>query len=262
MSKSKTPPRVKIIKDDPAFMEDFFKSDKVEIKKVPKFKVNTKFKNKKQRELFDMIHENRITFVNGPAGTGKTFIAIMVGLELLKNPDKKINEMVLTKPIVEIMSQNGLGALPGDLTEKTCNYFAHFYDNLAKIIGSTSARALKDANMIRENVLNFVRGTTFGQYDESGKPVGSYCILDEAQNTTVLQMKTFISRMGEESKLVILGDPDQIDLKLRANEECGLVDAIKRLGDINQIAKFEFDEDDIVRDPLLKEIMKRYKTKK
>ena len=253
--------KTKPIKDDPDFMSNFFNEDKFDLKKSPQFKINCKFKNKKQKELYDMILKNRITFVSGPAGTGKTFIALMAGLELVKDISKNINQVVLTKPIVEIKSQNGLGALPGDLTEKTLGYFTHFYDNLIKLVGNSSAQYLKDAKYIKETVLNFVRGSTFGSYDSNGKPVGSYCLFDEAQNTTIEEMKTFISRMGEETKLVILGDPDQIDLKFKANEKCGLVDAIERLDGIAGIAKFEFDEDDIVRDPLLIEIMKRYKKK-
>jgi len=251
--------KVAPIKDDTDFMKDFYNDDKVDFKKLPIFKINTKYKNEKQKSMSNVIMENRITFVKGPAGTGKTFIALMAGLKLLKDPDKNINQVVLTKPIVEIKSQNSIGALPGDLHEKTLGYFTHFYDNLIKIVGNASAKYLKDAGFIKESVLNFVRGSTFGTYDSNGNPIGSFCLLDEAQNTTIEEMKTFISRMGEESKLVILGDPDQIDLKFKPGEKCGLVDAVDRLDGIEGIGTFEFTEDDIVRDPLLIEIMKRYK---
>jgi phosphate starvation-inducible PhoH-like protein len=225
------------------------------------FKINCKFKNKKQKEMYDSIMRNRITFVNGCAGTGKTLVALMAGLECLKKKEMNISQIILTKPIVEITSsKSGLGALPGDLSEKTLPYFTHFYDNLTKIIGSEATRYLKQNNVIKETVLNYLRGSTFGRYTSDGKPVGSFCIFDETQNCTVTEMKTFISRVGESSKLIILGDSDQIDLKLQNGEKCGLDDAISRLQGIDGIGFVEFTEDDIVRDPFLIEIMKRYKT--
>lgn len=223
------------------------------------YKINCKFKNKKQKELFDTILSNRITFVRGSAGTGKTLISLMAALECLKDKDKNIGQIVLTKPIVEITSQKGLGALPGDINEKTLAYYTHFYDNLIKLIGSYQTKYLKDNGFIKETVLNFLRGSTFGQYTSDGQSVGSFCIFDESQNCTTTEMKTFISRMGENSKLVILGDTDQIDLKLTKGEKCGLEDAIIRLQDIPGIGFIEFSDDEIVRDPFLIEIMKRYR---
>jgi phosphate starvation-inducible PhoH-like protein len=225
------------------------------------FKINCKFKNKKQKEMYDTIMNNRITFVNGVAGSGKTLVTLMAGLECLKNKDINISQLVLTKPIVEITtSKNGLGALPGDLDSKTLPYFTHFYDNLIKIIGNEATNYLKQNGVIKETVLNYLRGSTFGKYTSEGKPIGTFCIFDETQNTNKTEMKTFISRMGEESKMVILGDSDQIDLKLNKGERCGLEDAILRLKGIDKIGFIEFTEDDIVRDPFLIEIMKRYKT--
>lgn len=227
----------------------------------PRLKINCKFKNKKQRELFDTIMANRITFVHGVAGTGKTLIALMAGIECLKDNAINIDRIILTKPIVEITSNKGIGALPGDIEEKTSNYFSHFYDNLNKLVGNVAIRSLKESGKIKETILNFLRGSTFGTYDASGKPIGSFCIFDEAQNSTVTEMLTFISRMGEESKLVIMGDVDQIDLKLPKGEKSGLEDAINRLTDIDKIGFCEFTEDDVVRDPFLIEIMKRYKNR-
>lgn len=237
-------------------MDDFLK-DQV---RTFQYKINCKFKNKKQKDLYDTILENRITFVRGSAGTGKTIISLMAGLECLKNKSMNIGQIVLTKPIVEITSQRGLGALPGDINEKTLAYYTHFYDNLSKLIGSYQTKYLKENNFIKETVLNYLRGSTFGQYTSDGKSIGSFCIFDESQNCTVTEMKTFISRMGENSKLVILGDTDQIDLKLMKGEKCGLEDAIERLKDLPGIGFIEFTEDEIVRDPFLVEIMKRYKT--
>ncbi len=224
-----------------------------------RFKCNCKFKNKKQKELFNSIMENRITFVRGPAGCGKTYLALYAALETIKNPDFSINQIVITKPIIEVTSGKGLGFLPGDLSEKTDVYFAHFYDNMVKIIGNDAVKFLKEAGFVKEVVLNYLRGSTLGRYDEKGNPIGSICLLDESQNVSVHEMKTFISRMGENTKMVIMGDSEQIDLRLYEGEKCGLDDAIDRLHGLNMVNLIEFTEDDIVRDPFLIEIMKRYK---
>ena len=224
------------------------------------YKINCKFKNKKQKDLYEAILKNRITFVRGSAGTGKTLISLMAGLECLKEKEMNIGQIILTKPIVEITSQKGLGALPGDINEKTLAYYTHFYDNLIKLVGSYQTKYLKDNGFIKETVLNFLRGSTFVQYTSDGQSIGSFCIFDESQNCTVTEMKTFISRMGENSKLVILGDTDQIDLKLNKGEKCGLEDAIDRLDGLPGIGFIEFTDDEIVRDPFLIEIMKRYRT--
>ena len=226
---------------------------------TPQFRVNCKFKNKKQKEMHDTILENRITFVRGAAGTGKTLISLLTALECIKDPTVNIDQIVLTKPIVEITSSRGLGALPGDINEKTLSYYTHFYDSLTKLIGTEPTKLLKERGVIKDTVLNFLRGSTFGKWDAQGNPVGSFCIFDESQNCSPVEMKTFISRMGEESKLVIMGDSDQIDLKLNKGEKCGLDDAWDRLQGVPGIGFIEFTEDDIVRDPFLIEIMKRYK---
>lgn len=235
------------------------KKSQVDTKSKPLFKVNCKFKNKKQKEMYDTILKNRITFIRGSAGTGKTLISLLTALDCIKRSDINIEQIVLTKPIVEITTSKGLGALPGDINEKTLSYYTHFYDNLIKLIGNDATKFLKSEGIIKETVLNFLRGSTFGKWDENGKPIGTFCIFDEAQNSSIVEMKTFISRMGEESKLVIMGDSDQIDLKLNKNERCGLDDAWERLQGIDGIGFVEFSEDDIVRDPFLIEIMKRYK---
>jgi phosphate starvation-inducible protein PhoH and related proteins len=223
------------------------------------FSINCKFRNEKQKLMYKTIMENRITFVRGSAGTGKTLISLFTALKCIKDNNINIDQLVLTKPIVEITSSKGLGALPGDINEKTLSYYTHFYDNLTKLIGNEATKYLKSNEIIKETVLNYLRGSTFGKWDSSGKPIGSFCIFDEAQNCSIVEMKTFISRMGEESKLVIMGDSDQIDLKLNRNEKCGLDDAWDRLQGIEGIGFIEFTEDDIVRDPFLIEIMKRYK---
>lgn len=258
--KKRSKPPVKNYQEQDVKMNPKKEVPKVNIENF-KFKINCKFKNKKQKDLYNAILDNRIIFVRGPAGCGKTMLSLVSALALLKSPEYNINKIVLVKPIVEITSNKGLGALPGPLDEKINSYFAHFYDNLSKLISGEAIKFLKDNKYIVDCVLNYMRGITFGEYREDGTPIGSIVIFDETQNSTVGEMKTFISRMGEGTKLVIMGDPDQIDLKLMYNELCGLNDAVNRLHDLESIALVEFDEDDIVRDPFLIEIMKRYKNK-
>jgi phosphate starvation-inducible PhoH-like protein len=241
--------------DDFREIEQMSKFIKQEKSKNLSFKIKSKFKNQKQKSMYDAILANRITFIQGSAGTGKTFIALMTALELLKN--KKIGQIILTKPIVEV--SKSIGFLKGTLEEKTSVYFNHFYDNVNKIIGYEQACYLKDNGFVVESVLNFMRGMTFDNLDENGKSLGAIVILDEAQNTNVHEMKTFISRMGEDCKLIIMGDVEQSDLKLSYVDKNGLKDAIDRFKDMNNIGYVEFTDDDIVRDPFLIEIMKRYR---
>lgn len=215
---------------------------------------------KEQAQCISVEDSKHLYITDNYIVTHNTFVSLMTALECIKDNKINIDQIVLTKPIVEITSnKNGLGALPGDLNEKTLSYYMHFYDNLTKLIGNDSTKLLKERGIIKDTVLNYLRGSTFGKWDENGKPVGSFCIFDEAQNCTPIEMKTFISRMGEESKLVIMGDSDQIDLKLNKGEKCGLDDAWDRLQGVDGIGYVEFTEDDIVRDPFLIEIMKRYK---
>lgn len=223
------------------------------------YKVSGKCKNAKQKKLLKTIKENRITFVKGAAGTGKTFIALRAGLELLKNPDSPIGEILLTTPIVEVASSRNIGILPGDLDAKINYYFESFYDNIDKLIGVNARRKLKQFEYITDKVVSFIRGATFGKYDKEGNPIGSFCIADEFQNMNVMEFKTYISRLGENSKMVILGDTDQIDIKLKTNEKDSISDGIERLGDLDGVGVVEFTEDEIVRDPFLIKIMKRYK---
>lgn len=221
-------------------------------------KIKCKHKNTKQKEMANTILKNRITFVQGSAGTGKTLMALRTGIKVLREFDEyKIGKIVITTSTVEVDSQS-IGYLPGDANMKTNVYFSHFYDNLNKIVGEDGVKALKGGGLISEKILNFIRGETFGDLDDKGDPIGHYCILDESQNITVNQMRSFISRLGENSKLIILGDTQQVDIKLKRGEKTGLSDAIERFKDMDGIGIVEFTEDDIVRDPFLIEIMKRY----
>lgn len=238
-------------------MDDIRADEMRELMKL-NYRIKCKFKSKKQKELSECIKKNRITFVTGAPGTGKTFVSLKTALELIKDESSEIGDILLTTPIIEV-SPKSIGALPGDLEEKINHYFGHFYDNIEKIIDKKTMTFLKSSGIISDKIVNFIRGNTFGKLDENGNPIGTFCILDEAQNLTKMELKTYISRLGEKSKMVILGDIEQCDLKLKDGELNALSDAINRFKDIEGVGLIEFDEDDIVRDKFLIEIMKRYK---
>jgi phosphate starvation-inducible protein PhoH and related proteins len=237
-------------------LEMYQNSRKTSVNDFTTYRLDAKFKNKKQKYLYDTIEDNRITFVKGSAGTGKTFITILAALKTLKLAQSNISNIILSKPIIE--AAQSIGFLPGSVEEKIEAYMQSFYDNFHKLIGSDYTKMLKEAKIVSHAPLNYLRGNTFGTVDSFGNPFGSFCILDEAQNVTVKEMKLFISRMGENSKLVILGDSDQSDLK--QNVKNGLDDAFERFSDLDGIGFVEFTDEDIVRDPFLVEIMKRYRS--
>jgi phosphate starvation-inducible PhoH-like protein len=212
---------------------------------------NLKLKNEKQKQLINKIHENEITFISGPAGTGKTFIALKAALEVLKK-NKETNPLehiLITKPIVE--AGESIGFLPGKVDEKIDPYMHSFESNFKKLIGGVSTKALFDNGIIKSVPLAYMRGATFSD---------AIAILDEAQNTTKTGLKLFISRKGEGSKLIIIGDTDQTDLKMRDGEKNALEDAFERFQGVKGVAFMRFTEDDIVRSTILIELMKRYKT--
>ena len=211
-------------------------------------------KNEKQKQLINKIYENQIVFVSGVAGCGKTFIAIKAALEILKQKEKfGLSKILLTKPILEAGNEGNsalqIGALKGFLDEKISVYMHSFYANFHKLIGRFSTQKLTENNIIKASPLPYLRGETFDN---------SVVILDEGQNTTVSGMKLFLSRTGN-SKIIVLGDCDQTDLKFRKGEKSGLEDALERFQGIKGVDFITFDEDDIVRSQILIDLMKRYK---
>lgn len=217
-----------------------------------KFSPGIKMKNEKQKELIKKIHENEIVFVSGPAGTGKTLISLKAALEILlqnKAADGP-KQILITKPIVE--AGESLGFLPGKVDEKIDPYMHSFESNFKKLIGNTATKGLFENEVVKSVPLAYMRGATFHE---------SIAILDEAQNTTKTGLKLFLSRKGEGSKLIIIGDIDQTDLSLRSSEVNALEDAFNRFQNIPKLAFMQFTEDDIVRSNILIELMKRYKTK-
>ena len=196
-----------------------------------------------QVKYIDTINDNDIVFAIGKAGSGKTFLAIVLAVKMLK--EGKIKRIILTRPAVE--AGESLGFLPGDLKEKIDPYLRPLYDGLYECLGKELVTELIDKQTIEIAPLAYMRGRTQDN---------ACIILDEAQNTTKMQMKMILSRLGYNSKMVITGDITQIDLPREVNS--GLKHAISILKGINNIGFIEFKGVDVIRHPLVNEILKRY----
>jgi len=196
-----------------------------------------------QQKYVNAIIENDAVFAIGPAGTGKTYLAVARAVEALESSN--IKRIVLVRPAVEAGEK--LGFLPGDLSEKVDPYLRPIYDALYEFIGFERVNRLIEKQVIEVAPLAFMRGRTLNE---------AYIILDEAQNTTIPQMKMFLTRMGFGSKMVITGDITQIDLPVP--NQSGLIDAIKILHNIDNIAFCNFDAHDVVRHQLVKKIVNAY----
>ena len=196
-----------------------------------------------QQKYVNSIIENDAVFAIGPAGTGKTYLAVARAVEALESSN--IKRIVLVRPAVEAGEK--LGFLPGDLSEKVDPYLRPIYDALYEFIGFERVNRLIEKQVIEVAPLAFMRGRTLNE---------AYIILDEAQNTTIPQMKMFLTRMGFGSKMVITGDITQIDLPIPS--QSGLIDAIKILHNIENIAFCNFDVHDVVRHQLVKKIVNAY----
>ncbi len=205
------------------------------------FKITPKTKN--QKDLVKAVEKNDLVFAIGPAGTGKTYISVALAVRALKNKDVK--KIIITRPAVE--AGENLGFLPGDLTEKIDPYLRPIYDALNDMIPSEKLRYYRENGVIEIAPLAYMRGRTLNN---------AYILLDEAQNTTPMQIKMFLTRMGPESKVIITGDRSQIDLP--RNQKSGLVEALHVLRDIKGIGFVTLDEKDVVRHKLVKDIVRAY----
>jgi len=200
-------------------------------------------KTRGQAEYLDAIRANDIVFATGPAGTGKTYLAVAMAVEALKH--QQVHKIVLVRPAVE--AGESLGFLPGDLQAKINPYLRPLLDAIHDMIGYEQVQRLILQDVIEVAPLAYMRGRTLNQ---------SFIILDEAQNTTVAQMKMFLTRMGAESKIVVSGDPTQTDLPNRNSS--GLHDALRRLRHIRGLKVVRLTETDIVRNELVQRIVMAY----
>lgn len=202
-----------------------------------------KVKSLGQKEYAEAIKNKDMVFSVGPAGTGKTFLAVVMAVTALRN--NEVKKIILTRPAVE--AGENLGFLPGDLQEKVNPYLRPLYDALIDMLGMETMQRLIEKGTIEIAPLAFMRGRTLSD---------AFVILDEAQNTTQEQMKMFLTRLGFGSKMVITGDITQIDLP--KGTKSGLVEVIKLLGDIKEISIVHLTEIDVVRHQLVQKIIKAY----
>lgn len=197
-----------------------------------------------QRKLVKDCEKNDLIFAIGPAGTGKTYTAVALAVKALKN--KEVKRIILTRPAVE--SGENLGFLPGDLKEKLDPYMQPLYDALRDMIPAEKLSEMLEGGVIQIAPLAFMRGRTLDK---------SFVILDEAQNATESQFKMFLTRMGKSAKFIITGDPSQVDLPKK--QPSGLIQALNVLKNIKDISMIMFDEKDVIRHKLVKDIILAYK---
>lgn len=196
-----------------------------------------------QKKYVDLLKKKTITFGVGPAGTGKTYLAVAVAVNAFKA--KQVDKIILTRPAVEAGEK--LGFLPGDLQEKVNPYLRPLYDALQEMLGAETFAKMMERGTIEIAPLAYMRGRTLNN---------AYVILDEAQNTTREQIKMFLTRLGEGSKMIVTGDLTQIDLPKGINS--GLKHAVRILKDIDDIGIIRLTDKDVVRHPLVQQIVKAY----
>ncbi len=212
-----------------------------EVIKTPKRSVIPR--SKKQKEYVRALKTNQIIMSLGPAGTGKTYLAVAVALTMLL--EKKVERIILSRPAVEAGER--LGFLPGDMKEKIDPYLRPLYDSLHDLFNYDKIQKKIESGEIEIAPLAFMRGRTLKN---------SFAILDEAQNATKTQIKMFLTRIGENSKLVVNGDPSQIDLPNKS--QSGLIESQKILKGIKEISVINFDHNDVIRHPLVSKIVEAY----
>jgi phosphate starvation-inducible PhoH-like protein len=209
-------------------------------------KPREKFLTESQKEYWDVLGKNEITLCFGPAGVGKSYIAMKKAVDLLHDDENKYEKIIIVRPAVE--AEEKLGSLPGGLEEKLDPYIFPSYYLLNKIIGKECREKLKDEGYIEVAALAYMRGWNVDN---------TILIFEEAQNATPAQMKLLLTRIGFNTKFFISGDLEQSD-KFKDKTKSGLYDAKVRLDGVKNIGVFEFGDKDIVRNPIIGQILKRY----
>lgn len=226
--------------------ERIIRTKKDMICSIIKKKTKQKFLSDSQKEYYDILTNNQITICSGPAGVGKSYIAMKCAVDLLSDPSTPYEKIIIVRPAVE--AEEKLGSLPGGVEEKLDPYIFPSYYLLNKIIGKETRENLKNIEAIEVFALAYMRGMNIDN---------SILIFEEAQNSTPSQMKLLLTRIGFNSKFFISGDLEQFD-RHKDKTHTGLWDALQKLKYMNDVGVFEFISDDIVRNPLISEILKRY----
>jgi phosphate starvation-inducible PhoH-like protein len=228
-------------------------SDKVETRtkkqlicSLVKKKTKQKFLSESQRKYYDILQNSQITICSGPAGVGKSYIAMKAAVDLLLDETNHYEKIIIVRPAVE--AEEKLGSLPGGVEEKLDPYIFPSYYLLNKIIGKETREKLKDIEAIEVFALAYMRGMNIDN---------SILIFEEAQNSTPSQMKLLLTRIGFNSKFFISGDLEQFD-RHKDKTQTGLWDALKKFQDLEDVGTFEFNPEDVVRNPLISKILKRY----
>lgn len=216
------------------------------ISQVIKKKQKSKFLTENQKIYYETLLNNQITICSGPAGVGKSYIAMKTAVDLLLDEGNGYDKIIIVRPAVE--AEEKLGALPGNLEEKLDPYIFPSYYLLNKIIGKESREKLKEAEIIEVFALAYMRGMTIDN---------SILIFEEAQNATPKQMKLLLTRIGTNTKFFISGDIEQTD-RYKDKKHSGLYDALIRFNGINGIGIFEFGDKDGVRNPIITKILQKY----
>lgn len=202
-----------------------------------------KAKTPNQQKLVQAVKDNDLVFALGPAGTGKTYISVALAVRALKN--KQVRKLIITRPAVE--AGENLGFLPGDLKEKIDPYLRPIYDALHDMIPHEKLQYYMEREVVEIAPLAYMRGRTLNN---------AFILLDEAQNTTPMQMKMFLTRMGPDSKMIVTGDTSQVDLPIK--QISGLIEAVRILKNVQGIGVIELNEKDVVRHKLVRDIVEAY----
>ncbi len=230
----------------PNTTETQMKTKKDFICSLIKRKTREKFLSENQKIYYDTLKNNQITVCSGPAGVGKSYVAMKAAIDLLADPQTPYEKIIIVRPAVE--AEEKLGSLPGNVEEKLDPYIFPSYYLLNKIIGKEMREKLKDIEAIEVFALAYMRGMNIDN---------SILIFEEAQNSTPSQMKLLLTRIGFNSKFFISGDLEQFD-RHKDKTQTGLWDVIRRFDDIEDVGIFEFKPYDVVRNPLISKILKKY----
>jgi len=222
------------------------KTKKQLLTQIIKKQTKEKFLTENQRIYYEILKSNQITICSGPAGVGKSYIAMKAAVDLLADPTTPYEKLMIVRPAVE--AEEKLGSLPGSLEEKLDPYISPSYYLLNKLIGKETRERLIQSDFIEVQALAYIRGWNIDN---------TILIFEEAQNSTPNQMKLLLTRIGFNSKFFISGDLEQTD-RYKDKTHSGLWDAIRKFKDMEEIGVFEFGEKDIVRNPLITKILKRY----